>query len=229
MNIFFFHIGETIEIPKMMVDSIKRTNPGSKIYQITDNHTLIIDQVDECLRFKGNYKNIMKFRFEAYSKIVIDNNKENIFLDTDMLVLKKLDQNDIFKKHDTVFCKRQFNTNNLVNINLHNLNMTEYLNKTMLEAWPFMGCFIATKKKNLFIEMNEMYESLEEKYKFWYGDQIILKKYFEKYHHEIDLIGEYEYANLLSSYDARSNIKIMHFKGIKKNQMKDFYSRYCLA
>ena len=49
----------------------------------------------------------MKFRFEAYAKIPLEENSENIFLDTDMLVLKKLSSKDIFKKSEIIFCQRE--------------------------------------------------------------------------------------------------------------------------
>ena len=90
MNFFFFHIGELTNINTMMVDSIRKTNPDSCITQVTDHHTLKVEKVDNCLRFDGSKENIMKFRFEAYAKISLEENSENIFLDTDMLVLKKL-------------------------------------------------------------------------------------------------------------------------------------------
>lgn len=226
MNFFFFHIGDLTNINTMMVDSIRKTNPDSSITQVTDHHTLKLEKVDNCLRFDGNKENIMKFRFEAYAKIPLEENSENIFLDTDMLVLKKLSSKDIFKKSEIIFCQREFNTELMVNIDLYNLNMTEYHNKTLLEAWPFMGCFIATKKINLFSEMNEMYDLIENKYKFWYGDQIILNKYYKKFSNHIGLVGEKEYANVTLSIDHFSDIKIMHFKGKKKKQMLNFYLNY---
>jgi len=226
MNFYFFHIGELTNIQTMMVDSIRITNPDSRIIQVTDHHTLKLEKVDKCLRFDGSKDNIMKFRFDAYSNILYEKNSENIFLDTDMLVLKKLSSQDIFKKSDIVFCKREFNTESMVNINLHNLNMKEYINKTLLQAWPFMGCFIASKNNNLFTEMNDMYDLLENKYKFWYGDQIILKKYYEKFSSKIDLVGEAKYANVTLRIDDNSDVRIMHFKGMKKKHMLNFYLNY---
>ena len=115
----------------------------------------------------------MKFRFEAFSKINLDSKTSNLFIDEDMLIINKIEPNEIFNGYETTFCKRYFNTKSLVNIDFQNLNMTEYKNKTLL--WPFMGCFIATKNQNLYSDMDKMYEQLDEKYKFWYGDQIVLK------------------------------------------------------
>ena len=74
--------------------------------------------------------------------------------------------------------------------------------------------------------MNEMYDLIENKYKFWYGDQIILNKYYKKFSNHIGLVGEKEYANVTLSIDHFSDIKIMHFKGKKKKQMLNFYLNY---
>ena len=36
INFYFFHIGENVSLPKMMVQSIRITNGNSQIFQITD-------------------------------------------------------------------------------------------------------------------------------------------------------------------------------------------------
>ena len=89
-----------------------------------------------------------------------------------------------------------------------------------------MGCFIATKNQNLYSDMDKMYEQLDEKYKFWYGDQIVLKKYYEIFDQSINLVDELEYGNLDTNVNSFKNIKIMHFKGNRKINMKNFYLNY---
>ena len=133
MNIFFLHIGNEIEVADLMVRSIKITNPNFNLIQVTDKVSPEIELVDECLRFDGNTKNIMKFRFEAFSKINLDSKTSNLFIDEDMLIINKIEPNEIFNGYETTFCKRYFNTKSLVNIDFQNLNMTEYKNKTLLE------------------------------------------------------------------------------------------------
>ena len=226
MNIFFLHIGNEIEVANLMVRSIKITNPNFNLIQVTDKVSPEIELVDECLRFDGNTKNIMKFRFEAFSKIDLDSKTSNIFIDEDMLIINKIEPDEIFNVYETTFCKRYFNTKSLVNIDFQNLNMTEYKNKTLLEAWPFMGCFIATKNQNLYSDMDKMYEQLDEKYKFWYGDQIVLKDYYKIFDQSINLVEEFKYANLDTNANSFQNIKIMHFKGNRKTNMKNFYLNY---
>ena len=37
INFYFFHVGDDVSLPEMLVNSIKISNPKSEIYQITDN------------------------------------------------------------------------------------------------------------------------------------------------------------------------------------------------
>ena len=74
--------------------------------------------------------------------------------------------------------------------------------------------------------MDKMYEQLDEKYKFWYGDQIVLKDYHKIFNQSINLVEEFEYANLDTNVNSFQNIKIMHFKGNRKINMKNFYLHY---
>ena len=219
INFYFFHVGGDVSLPKMLVGSIKISNPKSKIYQITDNDSPELEQLDGCFRFNGIKENIMKFRMETYASINIKKSENAIFLDTDMLVVKELNEKILFKENDIVFCQRQFNFNVPVNINYNNLDMVEFKNMKMGEAWPYLGCFLAIKNKNPIHIMNEMYDILDEKYKFWYGDQIILKKFASKFSEKITFVLENEYACVPDALFGNKNksilknVYILHFKG----------------
>lgn len=223
MNFFFFHVGENDFYPKMMVSSIKFHHPEAKIFQVSDYDTKQIDFVTNCYRFNGNKHHLMKFRIDAYSNIPIDTKSENIFLDTDMLLIQKLDLKKFFHKNETLFCERFYNRDNLVNISLHNLDMLEYKDQTMAQAWPFLGSFIVTKNNNFFKELSEIYCQLEEKYMFWYGDQIALKKYFSIHKKSISIASESIYSHLPNKNKYENYAKILHFKGQKKTFMELFY------
>ena len=43
---------------------------------------------------------------EAYSNVELVDDVPGLFLDTDMLILKKINHIDLFKKHEVVFVKR---------------------------------------------------------------------------------------------------------------------------
>jgi len=225
INFYFFHIGDNISLPKMMVESIRITNVNSQIFQITDRFSPEIKNIDKCFRFDGNIKNIMKFRMEAYSNVELVDNVPALFLDTDMLILKKINHIDLFKKYEVVLCKREIEVDLKVNINFKKMNMVEYKNSTMVEAWPYLGCFIAIKNSKCLNQMNEIYNKLETKYKIWYGDQIALKKFAD--FNYVDCVGENEYAYIPNNIKVPENAKILHFKGESlKNLMKEYFINY---
>ena len=231
LNFYFFHVGQDIFLAKMLVGSIKISNPSSKIYQITDNDSPEVQQIDGCLRFNGKNENIMKFRMETYASINIKQGKNAIFLDTDMLVVKELNEKILFKENDIVFCERQFDSENEVNVNYNDLNMYEFKNMKMGEAWPYLGCFLAIRNKNPIYRMNKIYNILDEKYKRWYGDQIVLKIFASRFPKEITFVGENQYACVPGALFANKNksisknVHILHFKGKKyKNIMVKSYN-----
>ena len=225
LSFYFFHIGDDKDLPEMLAHSVKISNSGCKVYQISDYDSPEVSNVDQCFRFKGNISNIMKFRMETYSKINLEKNTPAIFLDTDMLVFKKLNEKQLFRNNDFVFCRREIDSQNDVNINYNNLNMVEYKNKKIGDVWPYLGCFFAIKNINPFIEMNKMYDHLDEKYKYWYGDQTVLKQYVINNKKKITFVGEKEYACAPDALfgsdgsDIKKNLKIIHFKGKKYKKL----------
>lgn len=234
MNFYFFQTGNEIDYASLLVNSIRKTNPKSRIIQVSDIDTPEIDNIHDCLRFSGDKKNICKFRFDCYSKIDFEKNTENIFLDTDMIVLEELSPKLIFQSFEDIFCLRHYPIKLIASDNDYFKNKPEYLNKTFSEVMPILACFIATKNINLFKTMNKMYESLDDDLKYWYGDQIILKKYCETYKKNIGLVSEYYYGNLDikifkdGQFDKNllleNKIKIIHFKGEnRKKHMRNFY------
>ena len=71
--------------------------------------------------------------------------------------------------------------------------------------------------------MNKMYNELEDKYKHWYGDQTVLKKFAFDNPSLISIVSEKEYADLPLNCTINQNAKILHFKGQLKPLMKTFY------
>ena len=231
INFYFFHVGSDVSLPEMLVNSIKISNPKSEIYQITDNESPEVEKLDGCFRFNGNKKNIMKFRMETYASINIKKNESAIFLDTDMLVVREINEKNLFKEKDIVFCERQFDCEYPVNVNYNDLNMLEFKNIKMGEAWPYLGCFLAIRNKNPIYRMNEIYNILDEKYKRWYGDQTVLKTFASKFPNKITFVGENEYACVPKALFANKNksaskdVYILHFKGkTSKNIMVKSYN-----
>ena len=224
IDFYFFHVGNESEQPQMLVNSILKTNVNCKIYQLTDQFTPIVKNIDNCYRYDcENSKNIMKFRMEAYARTNLNKNRFSIFLDTDMLVLKKINLSQQFKNSDVVLCQREINAHHYVNLNYNDMDMKEYNGLTMGEVWPFLGCFIAVKDNINLLKMNEIYNELEDKYKYWYGDQTVLKKFALDHPSLISIVSEKEYSDLPLNSTINPNAKIVHFKGQHKHLMKAVY------
>ena len=88
INFVFLHVGEDTR-PNLLVKSIRKYFEKSYIYQCTDLASKEVDGVDKVFRYDGDVKNIMRFRLEAFSSLNLE--EKAIYLDTDMLVIKKFD------------------------------------------------------------------------------------------------------------------------------------------
>ena len=96
MSIFvFFHVGSDIQQPSMLAHSIRISNPEAIIIQCTDLNTASVPGVNEVHRTKCDSSKLMISRLEGFAKL---NLKEPaIYLDTDMLVIKRINPNEIIK------------------------------------------------------------------------------------------------------------------------------------
>ena len=52
LSFYFFHIGDDKDLPEMLVHSLKISNSGCKVYQISDYDSPEVSNVDKCFRFK---------------------------------------------------------------------------------------------------------------------------------------------------------------------------------
>lgn len=226
----FFHIGKDVRQPTLMAASIRTTNPLARIRQLTDISTPQVDGVDECHRIEGDRSSLMLFRAKAYSLARLADGV-NLFVDTDMLVLREISSEEFDSAKQFFVCRRHFNRDALVNINFHGMQMNEFAGKTLDTAWPYLGCFIAARRSGALHEIYEAMQKLPQKYQYWYGDQIALKYCATKLSGSIGSVSEYQYAFLPDDECAveaaclDDRVKIIHFKGARKKMMSDAASR----
>jgi len=223
----FFHVGEDFTLPKMLCESIRITNPNSNIIQLTDKRTPILSElVTKFLRVDGNKDNLMFLRSKAYQSYKID--KPTLFIDTDMLVIKEIDENNIFKNNDLVLCEREFQkdlNDNAFKKYLINNNLHEYINQSLYEIFPILGCFIGARKTQLLEIAHELYSKYSDNKKKWNGDQFALKEIYQNNKDKIDLIGENKIAYPIRRDEEFQNAFIIHFKGNLKIMMKPYFDR----
>jgi hypothetical protein len=230
LELVFFHVGDDIELPKMLVTSIKSTNPLATITQLTDVTSPAVPGVHTIHRHPIKRDALMMARAGAYAQLK-PTGTLRLFIDTDMLVVNELFTSDFNERSEIYLCRRHFDRHSLVNINFRGMNMREYADKTLDEAWPFLGCFIATRTDKWLAKAYQTMIGFEEKYQSWYGDQTALRMLAEEGMEITGTVSEREYAHLFDGNTSETlrlikdnQIKIIHFKGNRKQYMPELAS-----
>ena len=216
LDVVFFHIGDITQ-PQLLTLSIKKFNPDSEIYFITDLLTKDIEGVTETVRFDLDVNNLMTSRLEAFSRLKLT--RPAIYLDTDVLVVRPIPV-ELFKENDVVLCNRTFSRDTLINTSFKNLDLSEYSGRTFGEIYPFLACFTFSKDYQLWSECYKILMSLNNKFHFWYGDQEALRIIYEKKIFNIGLLDENIICTLPEYSKPNDGPYSVHFKGpIRKNLM----------
>ena len=209
----FFHVGKDISYPQKMVKSLLRYNPSADIIMCTDSATPDVMGVTDRFEIEVDPNNLMYSRVKAYARL--DINGPALYLDTDMIVQSWVDIEEMLSGTEIAFCKRSFNIDTEFNIEQRGLTFEEYKGKTMGELYPYVGCAVAVKDSQVWVEMLKIYEELHPKFRTWYGDQEVLRIYAEKYGcAEFD---ESVYACLPEH--KTDDTKILHYKGPSRKQL----------
>ena len=225
-SIVFFWIGENIEIPNKMVQSIKLVmGEEIKVIQLTNKITDKVKGVSSIRRFNLSDK-IMIARLEAYAQYE-PVSQFTFFCDADCIFINKLEipehnNNNIFLSPRI----RDFKIN-------HNYPeyYEEFVNKKASEVMPFLFCALGTKGNQQFFfgTLLETCKNLPDRFHRWYGDQYALflmtkgkLKNFEFldpniYQHEIKEILTFNYLKKIHM----NGIQMLHFKGPKSKELID--------
>jgi hypothetical protein len=204
------------------VSSIKKYHPESKILQCTDLETPKITGVDEVFRIDVNQNKIMEARMLSYSKLNIS--EPSVYLDTDMLILRKLPYNLLHDKAEVILLSRSFNKDKFVPEKFRGQIYKKHNNGTLGEIYPFIGCFTISKSNDFWKTCYEMYKKLDVNYKFWFGDQKILKQIVETKKFDIAFLQESDFACPPSFISNNKTPFILHFKGkVSKKLIKKYY------
>lgn len=203
----FFHVGNDISYPQKMVKSLLRHNPDANIVMCTDTTTPDVMGVTDRFETAVDVDNLMYARVKAYSRLEIEG--PTVFLDTDMIVQSEIDVEEMLSGTQVSFCRRTFANDAEFNIEQRGIKFDEYAGKTIGELYPYVGCAVATNDTRFWSEVLKIFDSLDPKFKRWYGDQEALRIYAEKY-------GAAEFSE--SVYGClpehkTDEAKILHFKG----------------
>jgi hypothetical protein len=212
MKFIFLHVGLDIR-PYFLVQSIRKFFPSATIIQCSDLITEEVKGVDQVFRYNGDINNLMTFRLESFANL--DLQTSGIYLDTDMLVVRKFETN-LLKNYDGLLCRRTFGNDDLINHNFMGMNLSEYKGKTFGEIYPFLACFTATSSSKIWKDAAKILQSLDKKFHFWYGDQEALRILSQSIKFKLSEVDESSFACLPDRADEKSQPFVLHFKGKKR-------------
>ena len=210
----FFHIGDDTLHPALLIKSIKKFNPDSKIFYITDKKTKDIEGATNTFRIDCNTKDLSIARALGYFQLKL--NSPAIYIDTDVLIVNNI-PNELFEQNDVYLCKRTFGLNNTLDHTFKG-DYGEYKGKTLGEVYPFIGCFIYTVNYKFWEECYKIHINLEKKFHYWYGDQVSLKIINEQKKFNIGYLDE----SLICSPPEiinKNKVYSIHFKGPHRKKL----------
>ena len=217
MRFAFFHVGSDITQPKRLVESIYESNPNAEIHMASDEVTPPIPGVGHRVNIRGDRKEIMSMRLAGFTALVL--NQPTFYLDTDMIVLEKLNPSDLLGDKQILFLRRTFNREVLFNPHFRDMDLTEYTNRSMDEVYPYIAACTVTRDWKPWGEMFAMLDHMNPKFKEWYGDQEALKLYsLSVPNKQMALLHERDYACLPEHRDQYTP-KILHYKGAARKQL----------
>jgi hypothetical protein len=221
MNFVFYHIGSDAHLPGMLVQSILKTNPDSDITQVSDCNTKPIAGVTQFVQFdskKITFDDLCKKRCEFYSQLKTQG--PTVYIDTDMLVIKKLDPKDIFRNSNIVLCKRFWD--GTIHSTDINDNLYTFRNKNLSEIWPYLGCFVACRDNSFWNSLHKIIQTLPKEKDDWFADQHALKIFADS--NNFSYVSEQQYGCLPDEeHNNFDNASILHFKGSRKKIMEQYY------
>jgi hypothetical protein len=216
----FLQVGEDPNA-NLMVQSINITNPNARIIQCSDERTKKIEGVSDIFRLDKDFADIMAFRTEAFSKLMLT--EPAIYLDTDMLVLNEIFANKLLQDSEVALCERSFHRDLLINTPFRTMDLSEYSNKTLAEVYPILGCFTVTKSYKFWASCLDNLLTLDKKFHRWYGDQEALRNIALRGEFIVSYLPESLVACLPEFIQKNAPPICIHFKGAER---KDLMRRY---
>ena len=228
VNIAFFHIGSKTWLAEMLCRSAKAVfrDEDIRTIQLSNNESPKTKSADLILR-SSNFKReqMMYSRMVAYKDCLRSLAEPTIFLDTDILIVRKF---FVDTSLGPLLCKREYELEKKLPpyAMLHGKTKVRFDEQGGIavgKIYPYLGCFYADHDPSFLEYALDVYESLDPKYHFWYGDQIALREAAKKFN--IRTLPESQIACNPSDFTIENqNTKALHFKGtFKKDLMNNFY------
>jgi hypothetical protein len=210
MNFVFFHAGID-ERPTILVKSIRKVVPNATIIQCSNQENYRIEGIDELFVISGDSNNLMTLRLKSFSELGLD--EPAIYLDTDIILLKKPNIKSMLNGSQIAVCKRSFNKNAPFNTNFKGMDLIEYMDKTIDEVYPYLASFNVTVSSKFWRDCYMNLEKKDKKFHYWYGDQEAMKDVVAKKYFTSSEIAESDVSCLPEFFPEYPNATALHFKG----------------
>ena len=232
-NIAFFHTGNDQTIPTLMCQSAKLAFKGQDLQLIHIKDSTTEPNAQANTSFTASNlpdKQIMLARLSGYVQAARKINEPLIFVDTDMLFTATVRNQAL--RHSPVLCQRSFNLKAKGEIKVETPDGVLHPNldtsKNLGELFPYLGCYLEVSD-SLFLEsMLDRFNQYDITLKTWYGDQIALKETAQQKPFQPKFVHEKSHACLPEKINTTptGSIKILHFKGTRKQQMPHFLAAF---
>jgi len=220
MDFVFLHVGPD-RTPIGLIESIHKIMPNSNVIQISDTNTKPLPNIDKFISIEQNV-DIMLFRLEAFSSY--NPSGLTVYVDTDMLLVQPIEENDLLGTEDVALCKRVFDFDLPFNTSFGGLDLSEYKGKSIGEVYPYIACCTVTRTNDFWKSCAESLKLIDPKFQKWYGDQEAMKNVIFRGDYKFRELPESVYACLPERFNPNgAPPKLFHFKGVaRKKMLKEF-------
>ena len=221
-TVVFMHIGADVQLPTIMVRSVRRQNPGARIVQVADPASPQIEGVDEVARRPMTHRNVMLFRMEGFAAFPADG--PTWFLDTDMICVRPL---ALLGDDDpeVAVCVREFDTEAIFNHQVQGADLSEYAGRTLGSVYPYVGCATYATDGRFWADCLADMRALDPKFFNWYGDQESIRNVVRSGRYRVGALPESCYACLPDREPPGTEPVIFHYKGARKPLMLERATR----
>lgn len=214
----FFHVGDNVSAPKLLVKSIRKSNPGSTVIMCTDHNTPKIGNVDKTLVTRCDTSKLMTSRVNAFKELNLQT--PAVYLDTDILVTGRIPQLETMTASSVMLCRRSFMRDSVFNTGFRGYDYREHSGKTLDQVYPFLACFTITGSGLFWGEIALILDKLDEKYAIWYGDQEAIRKWAENRGMQQAKALKESTVACLPEYVQKDMLPLcIHFKGAQRKEL----------
>jgi len=221
----FFCVGDTDQA-QALVDSINTLDNEAEVIQCSDTKTNAVNGISKIARFDVDSERLMLARLYAFAELNLT--KPAAYIDTDMLMMRKFSVEEQLKSYDLVACERAYGNNDFINTNYLGLSLSEYLNKTFGEVYPYVACFTITRSAQIWKDCYNILAKMDPKFSLWYGDQEALRELSKCSYVKFGKISESLVGRLPERIADPGEHYFLHFKGkARKAIMFEYAKKIC--